>query len=285
MKKLGTSLLMCGFILSSLGSIQVSAANKEVNTIGDITFIEGGGDGSIDTLDPNPDTSPSKNPDPNPEPVTDGDAGKGALKFSYLPKIHFGISELNAQNVSYYYAEYLERGYGEQGEIGKYPTFLTVQDVRGGAKGWKVTAQHDGKFTNKTDTTDILKARIQFNQANIHTNTFTEVSDIAKYQPTSKVTEQGTQYMTISNDSNQEIELMTAEAGTGYGKWSQGFGATDKMTSGKGRDGVEATGKVNPTKVNRNLGVRLEFPAQVAQTEIAKNIYEATIIWGLSDTL
>lgn len=283
MKKVSIGLLLCTVALSSF--MTVEAATKESKTKGDITFTEGGGEGSVDTLDPNPDTSPNKNPDPNPEPVTDGDAGKGALKFTYLPNIHFGTAELNAQNISYFYAEFMERNYGEPAQIGNYPTFLTVQDVRGGAKGWKVTAQHDGKFINKTNSSDILKGQIQVNNSNIHTNTFTDPADIDKYKPTSKVTTQGSNYVAISNDSKQEIELMTAVVGTGYGKWSQGFGATDKSTSGKGKNGTEDTGKVNPTKVNRNLGVRLEFPAQVVQTEVSKNTYEATITWGLSDTL
>ncbi len=285
MKKVCMSLLMCSVVLTSYGALHTEAATRNANTIGDITFTEGGGENEVDTPDPNPDTSPDKKPDPNPEPVQDGDAGKGALKFTYLPAIHFGVSELNAQSISYYYAELMERNYGDPAQKGDYPTFLTVQDVRGGAKGWKVTAKHNGKFVNKADSTDILKARIQLNNANIHTNTFTDPADIAKYKPTSKVTVQGSDYVTISSDASQEVELMTAPVGTGYGKWSQGFGATNKLTTGQGKDGIENTGKVNPTKVNRNLGVRLEFPAQVAQTDVAKNMYEATIVWGLSDTL
>lgn len=281
MKK-AMSLVLCSLVLASVSSKEVLAVASSAATKGDITFTEGGGEGAVETEDPNPDPSPDKDPDPN--PTEDGETGNGALKFTYLPNIHFGESELNAQKVSYYHAEFMAREYGDGPTVGNYPTFLTVQDVRGGAKGWKVTAHHNGTFVNKANKEDVLRGRIQLNNAHIETNTFTEPTDIDQYKPESKVTGLGNNYLSISNEANQEVEIMVAKLGTGYGKWSQGFGATNNVTSGKGANGTSDAGKINPTKANRNEAVRLEYPAQVAQTEQDKNHYEATITWGLSNT-
>lgn len=281
MKKIMTGLLLSTMILSTVGTTITDAAEKKIPTKGDITFVEGGDEV---TPDPNPDPNPDPDPDPNPDPDP---IDNGALKFTTLPNIHFGEVELSAQSISYYYADFLSKKYDDNGtsEDGVYPTFYTVQDVRGGAKGWKVSVSHNGKFVNKEDSTDVFKGSIQLNNSSVKTNTFTDPSDIKKYEPTSEITAMGTAYVSISSEASQEVQLMKADAGKGYGKWSQSFGDSSKVTTGQGNNGDGSTGKVNPKKKDKNLGVRLQFPAQVVKTETGKNTYEAIINWNLNDTL
>ncbi|MGX7013480.1 WxL domain-containing protein [Vagococcus silagei] len=296
MKRVMTSLTLCTVVLSGLALTAHAAPDtpdaRQSKTEADITFEPGGGEVIVPTKDPNPDPNDPRTPDPDPHVYNPAEPGqKGPLRFTYVPNISFGKTALIAQTQNYY-ANYMNRPYtkedGTKVEAGIYPTFFTVEDVRGGAKGWTVKVKNSGEFTNSSN--EKINATLWFKKPNVRSGTFSDGSTSGDAQKPSYLTGLADgNYFNISTDS--DVTLVQAKVGQGYGKWSVGYGSTkeEDKTTGYGLDGnVQIpAGTQNPTidmaKKGKNSGIKLEVPAQVINTDGDKATYKSTLEWTISN--
>ncbi|MGO2082604.1 WxL domain-containing protein [Vagococcus sp.] len=289
MKRVLTNLALCSVVLSGLAVTAHAAEDiRSAGTKSDIQFFPGGDD-VVPTPDPNPDTDPEKDPDPDPIIVAPGEAEQGQmgpLRFTYLPDISFGKTQLIAQKQNYY-ADYMKRTFTKDGveQIGEYPTFLTLEDLRGDTKGWSVSIKHSGKFKNAEN--EEINATIWFKNPYILSGSFE--GDTSQTPETLTGATGERDYFNISTGS--DVLLASAAKGKGYGKWSVGYGTTNEedKTTGYGLDGNKpipagvTEPHINQGKKGKNKAVKLEVPAQVISTDETKSKYTSVLEWTISN--
>lgn len=267
MKKIIASFALSTIALAAAAPLASAAPVSSPDTTGDVTF----------QANPTPPITPPTNPDPtdpDPDPEEPGviPGTDGPLRFTRVPDISFGANFLTSNDVTTYYAKFDEEP-DVNGDTGTYATFFTVEDVRGGTKGWTVTADNDGVFTNAAGTHDI-NGTIFFDgaQSNIASPVFDNSSAM--------VPDVNATLRQISTDTSAAVELVSASAGDngtgqGYGVWSIGYGDDDVTVDGTYVDdsGALAT-------EDRNPAVYLEVPSQMINTD---EVYTTVINWTLGD--
>ena len=278
MKKI--SLISCGiFLLALSGGLTSEATEYPVLgvTQGDIGFEAS--DKPPATPDPDPDPNPDdpEKPDPDPDPNPIG----GALRFTHIPNISFGNNNVITSRTQNYYAKFEQREAENTASSHLYPTYFTVEDIRGGTKGWSVTISGDGIFTEENPSEKAKKIKTTLYFSNPSTKSLAELDPIL-YGPEMSNSEKE---IAVTNDSSSSVRLATAigEKEQGYGKWSVGYGSTSTVTTGKGIDGTSTEGSIDESKKGRNASVKLTVPnGQIINT---KSLYTTTLTWELSDSI
>ncbi|MBO0477329.1 WxL domain-containing protein [Vagococcus sp. DIV0080] len=274
MKKIVIStMLLSSLVLGT--TLTANAENFEGKTKGDIQLKDGkGSEGGPD--DPGDKTDPvdPEVPEEIDPPEDGGDKTEGALKFAYVPNLKFGDNNMiQAKGNAHYYARYTNVVIKETQQKEKRASFFQVDDVRGGAKGWKVSLANNGIFETP-DKKYSMKANLYINDMTIRTN-----SGIAE-KPTVKNDLVGTElskYTKISTSDNSGVEIVTAVPGTGFGSWSVRIGSTgnpinQEVNNGSKQKEVE----------ERNPAVMLEV---LPGMKVTDSVYSTDLIWNLSDTI
>ncbi len=278
MKKILLTLSLCIGILLGCNSQSVQA--KELKeTKNTVEFKEGGND---NTSNPNPDPIDLSKPNPDPDIGSEAQPGRqGSLRFTSLPTINFGQVTLPSKNGVYFslfeYRTAKIHTKDDKDTKFEYPTFFTVEDVRGGNKGWEVQVQHNGEFVNSNPNargteTEKLKGSLSLRNATIKTETFLPENGLETYKPKTLIANTN-EYISVSG--GEPITLAKAKEGTGYGKWSIAYGTTTKKIAGTGINGTPSSeGEI------RNPAVRIDVPKQIIGTNY-KDKYIGTLNWEL----
>lgn len=275
MKKSMLSMLLISTL--ALGAtLTVNAENFIGNTKGDIQFRDGKGS-ETGPDDPGDKTDPKdpEVPDEILPPEDGGDKTEGSLRFAYVPNLKFGDNNMiQVKGNSYYYARYTNVVIKETNKKEKRASFFQVDDVRGGAKGWKVSLANNGIFET-ADKKHSMKANLYINDMTIRSN-----SGIAE-KPTVKNSEVGTNvsnYLKISTPDNSGVEIVKAVPGTGFGSWSIRMGSVENPINQEVNNGNLKQKEVE----ERNPAVMLEVLPGLKVTDA---VYTTNLIWNLSDTL
>lgn len=249
-------------VLGGMGTTAL-AASTEPPAKGTVSFVVDD-DGKSEIVDPE---DPSIT-DPKPElPV--GPETEGALRLDRVSNIDFGSNKLASQGREYY-------ALFEQDQITTtkmYPTSIQLTDARGaGTLGWKVEVKNNGVFTNKEDK-KIEGAKITLSDLQVKAAS----GQKEELFPTLSSTEKD-----ISIGTNVELlsAASTKDSGIGTGTWTMHAGTTDRKTTGKGKNGNEIEGTVDPTKANRNPAVKLDVPN--GQTIYTDSVYTTDLVWSIT---
>lgn len=268
-----STMLLSSLVLGT--TLTANAENFEGKTKGDIQFKDGkGSDGGPD--DPGDKTDPTdpEVPDEIDPPGDGGDKTDGPLRFAYVPNLKFGDNNMiQVKGNSHYYARYTNVVIKDTQKEEKRATFFQVDDVRGGAKGWKVSLANNGVFETP-DKKHSMKANLYINDMTIRSN-----SGIAE-KPTVKNDLVGTElakYTKISTTDNSGVEIVTAKPGTGFGSWSVRIGSTGNPINQEVNNG----GKQKEVE-ERNPAVMLEV---LPGMKVTDSVYSTDLIWNLSDTI
>lgn len=204
---------------------------------GQAGFIEN--DAVVPPVDP---TDPDK-------PIVPVQPGtKGPLSLNAASDYQFGTQKMSDKTATYA-AELAEITVAENQTIKKVPHFIELTDNRGGESGWRLEVRQNTPFQTKTGAT-LTGTTLTF-------STVTAVSltggGTAPAVPIESVK--------VLSESNQNVSVVTAKAGTGGGSWGILFGTLDK---------------------GADKGVQLTIPGNTKKEE---GQYQTTLTWSLVDSI
>lgn len=271
--------ILSTMLMSSLAlgaTLTANAENFVGKTKGDIQFKDGKGS-ETGPEDPGDKTDPvdPEVPEEIDPPEDGGDKTDGSLRFAYVPNLKFGDNNMiQAKGNAHYYSRFTNVVISSTQQKEKRANFFQVDDVRGGAKGWKVSLANNGIFET-SDKKYSMKANLYLNDMTIRSN-----SGIAE-KPTVKNNQVGTEiskYVKVSTADTSEVEIVTAKPGTGFGSWSIRMGSVDNPINQEVNNGDMKKKEFE----ERNPAVMLEV---LPGLKVSDAIYTTDLIWNLSDTL